>query len=57
MDVSAGYICRILRSDTLQILTDVKCFEKVLKCMILTIVSKTIDVVEGINDDDTLDDL
>ena len=35
MDVPAGYICRISRSDTLQIPIDVKCFENVLKCMIL----------------------
>lgn len=62
MDVPAGYICRISRSDTLQIPIDVKCFENVLKCMILAwkakaIVRKTIDVVEGIDDNDSLDDL
>jgi hypothetical protein len=27
MDAPAGYICRISRSDTLQIPIDVKCFE------------------------------
>jgi hypothetical protein len=38
IDVPAGYFCRISRSDTLQIPTDIKCFEKVLKvhkCMVL----------------------
>ncbi|RIA87236.1 hypothetical protein C1645_828069 [Glomus cerebriforme] len=52
--VRLGYVCRISRSNTLQILTiptDVKCFDKVLKCMDLTLESKEI------NDDDVLDDL
>lgn len=36
IDVPAGYICRITRSDTLQIPTDVKCFDEALKCIVLT---------------------
>ena len=36
MDAPAGYICKVTRSETLQIPTDVKCFEEALRCMILT---------------------
>ncbi|CAG8502910.1 14391_t:CDS:2 [Cetraspora pellucida] len=62
MDVPAGYICRITRSDTLQMPTNVNQFEKALKCLVLTwkakmIVRKTIEVVEEMCDGDTLEDL
>ncbi|CAG8596403.1 1176_t:CDS:2 [Diversispora eburnea] len=62
MDVPAGYICRITRSDTLQVPTNVSQFEKALKCLVLTwkaktIICKTIDVVEEMCDDDVLEDL
>ncbi|CAG8652257.1 1218_t:CDS:2 [Gigaspora margarita] len=36
IDAPAGYMCRITRSETLQIPTDVRCFEEALKCMVLT---------------------
>ncbi|CAJ0833909.1 12859_t:CDS:2, partial [Entrophospora sp. SA101] len=60
MDAPAGYLCRITRSDTLQIPTDVKCFEQALKCIVLTwkakmIICKTINIVEEMNDDDALE--
>ncbi|CAG8591666.1 6887_t:CDS:2 [Ambispora gerdemannii] len=62
MDVPAGYICRVTRSDTLQVPTNVNQFEKALKCLVLTwkakmIICKTIDVVEEMCDDDILEDL
>lgn len=55
MDAPAGHVCRITRSDTLQMPTNVKCFEQALKCIVLTwkakaIIRKTIDIVEGTND-------
>ncbi|CAI2191858.1 18201_t:CDS:2 [Funneliformis geosporum] len=61
MDAPAGYVCRITRSDTLQLPTNVKCFEQALKCIVLTwkakaIIRKTIDIVEGTNDNDNEDD-
>ncbi|CAG8585168.1 11654_t:CDS:2 [Funneliformis caledonium] len=43
MDVSADYVCKITRSDTLQIPTN-------------AIIRKTIDIVEGTNDNDNEDD-
>ena len=36
MDAPAGYVCRITRSDILQMPTNVKCFEQALKCIVLT---------------------
>ncbi|RIB03522.1 hypothetical protein C2G38_2224821 [Gigaspora rosea] len=35
IDAPAGYICRVMRTDTLQIPTDVNCFNQALKCMSL----------------------
>ncbi|CAG8665220.1 16580_t:CDS:2, partial [Gigaspora rosea] len=55
IDAPAGYMYRITRSETLQIPTDVRYFEEALKCM--AIVRKTIDVIEGINNDDDHDDI
>ncbi|RHZ73769.1 hypothetical protein Glove_229g119 [Diversispora epigaea] len=62
MDVPAGYICRITRSDTLQVSTNINQFEKALKCLVLTWkakmnVCKTIEIVEKMCDDDVLGDL
>ncbi|CAG8628090.1 10850_t:CDS:2, partial [Diversispora eburnea] len=62
MDVPAGYICRVTRSDTLQVPNNVSQFEKALKCLVLTwkaktIICKTINVVEEMCDDDVLEDL
>ncbi|CAG8712180.1 7780_t:CDS:2, partial [Funneliformis caledonium] len=61
MDAPAGYVCRITRSNTLQMPTNVKCFEQALKCIVLTwkaktIICKTIDIVEGTNNNDNEDD-
>ncbi|CAG8626910.1 12729_t:CDS:2, partial [Funneliformis mosseae] len=60
MDAPAGYVCRITRSNTLQMPTNVKCFEQALKCIVLTwkakaIIRKTIDIVEGTNNNDNED--
>ncbi|CAJ0633346.1 6729_t:CDS:2 [Entrophospora sp. SA101] len=60
IDAPAGYLCRIARSDTLQISTDIKCFEKSLKCIVLTwkakmIVCKIINIVEEMSDNDIVE--
>ncbi|CAJ0900874.1 3584_t:CDS:2, partial [Entrophospora sp. SA101] len=62
MDVPAGYTCRVTRSDTLQVPTNINRFEKALKCLVLAwkakiIIRKTINVVEKTCDDDLLEDL